>query len=169
MKTVENDAVTSGATTSDKEAVNLLCLYSTQNDSNVINVDFNDYLDWLGTADKGWFRRTTVDKGGPAEEQDKWKKSNWNVKPTYWDGTTLPQKEMDEINAEKKKIDNFDKQEFKNTFEDKYGDKATSALQQLCSLEPDIKEEKIEVKDENGNVVRLIYELHTYTIKVNRS
>lgn len=46
-----------------------------------------------------------------------------------------------EINAEKKKY-NFDKQEFKNTFEDKYGDKATSALQQLCSLEPDIKEEK---------------------------
>lgn len=72
VKTV-NDAVTSGATTSDKEAVNLLCLYSTQNDSNVINVDFNDYLDWLGTADKGWFRRTTVDKGGPAEEQEKWK------------------------------------------------------------------------------------------------
>ena len=43
VKTV-NDAVTSGATTSDKEAVNLLCLYSTQNDSNVINVDFNDFL-----------------------------------------------------------------------------------------------------------------------------
>lgn len=166
VKTV-NDAVTSGATTSDKEAVNLLCLYSTQNDSNVINVDFNDYLDWLGTADKGWFRRTTVDKGGPAEEQDKWKKSNWNVKPTYWDGTMLPQKEMDEINAEKKKYD-FDKQEFKNTFEDKYGDKATSALQQLCSLEPDIKEEKIEVKDENGNVVSS-YMNYTYTIKVKSS
>ena len=166
VKTV-NDAVTSGATTSDKEAVNLLCLYSTQNDSNVINVDFNDYLDWLGTADKSWFRRTTVDKGGPAEEQDKWKKSNWNVKPTYWDGTMLPQKEMDEINAEKKKY-NFDKQEFKNTFEDKYGDKATSALQQLCSLEPDIKEEKIEVKDENGNVVSS-YMNYTYTIKVKSS
>ncbi len=39
----------------------------------------------------------------------------------------LPQKEMDEINAEKKKY-NFDKQEFKNTFEDKYGDKATSEI-----------------------------------------
>lgn len=158
-KTIK-DPITSGSTTTDLEAVKLMCLYTVQTDGNIRNIDMDDYISWLGEEDTSWFSHKT--KMNEIQGQETlW--GDWDVVPKKWNGTMLAQSEMDEINAKRDEL-GYNKNDLKADFEDNYGDKSTSALQELCSIDPEIErtvEDRYNEKGEKiGETVR-----YTYTIK----
>ena len=143
-----NDPLSSGATTTGKEALKLMSLYSVQNDDEVKDKDFKDYRQWLGDEDSGFF--FTED----AEGYDKWR-----YKPKKWKGSMLPQKQMDEAKAAKEN----------GTYnESDYKDYYTSALGEVLTLKPeiDIQTTSVVSYDEEGNRIEEFFTTVTYSIDV---
>ncbi|MDD6482974.1 MAG: CHAP domain-containing protein [Clostridiales bacterium] len=69
-------------TTTDLEALKILCLYAVQTDCDIQGMNLNDYTKWVGS------KKFFADKeSGPA---------GWDTQITKWKGTFLPQPEYDE-------------------------------------------------------------------------
>lgn len=119
-----NDSITSSS--SAREAVKLLCLYSIQNDNSINNLSFKEYRQWLGDASSGFFFNTEND-----DKDGMYSSKGWNYIPKKWQGTMLPQKTLDEVN-EKKKNGTYNENNYKQYF--------TSALGEIVKLAPEIDE-----------------------------
>lgn len=143
-KTV-NDVLANGATTSEKEAIKLMALYTVQTDGVITDKTFMDFRDWLGDEDSGFFK-----------EKDSENYSGWYEIPKKWQGTMLTQALMDQAAAEK---------EAGTYNESDYEDYYTSALSEVLTVDPEVEVNEVWDTDDDGNDY-LAYTTLTYTIDV---
>lgn len=126
---VINDPLANGSTTTAKEAVKLMCLYSVMNDDVVEGVSFDDFREWLGDEASGFFFK--IDDEGY---------DDWYVKPQKWKGSMLPQELYDQRRRDIMGTEPFT--------EDTYIDSYTSALSEILKINPEVSVSTETVSDE---------------------
>lgn len=143
---IVNDPLSSGVSTMGEEVIKLTSLYSVQNDDEVKNSDFDDYLEWLG--DKRFFESLT------AEDEEGY--DNWYSKPKKWYGTMLPQKQFDEAKAAKE-AGTYDENDYKDYY--------TSVVSELYVLDTNIDASIYKETNPDTGEEEIVSVTLTYTIK----